>query len=230
MHLRIPPALKNRQFLLLWSGLLVSIAGSQMQLAAIHWHIRSLTGTPDPLALGGIGLARILPVIVFSLFGGAFADTYNRRAIIFITQSAMALTAAALAWLTFTGAVQIWHIYALTAIQAAAVAFDGPARQAIVPNLVPAQDLPNAFSLNSIAFNAGAVIGPLVGGRIADLYGFRTVYFIAAGLFVLSTITVTFISGQPRESHDPDDPPSPLLRNRLHVPSSFDGVRAKRSA
>jgi MFS family permease len=69
----------------------------------------------------------------------------------------------------------------------------------------------------SMMFNAGAVIGPVVGGRIADLYGFRTVYFIAAGLFVLSTITVTFISGQPRERHDPDDPPSPLLSNRRYL-------------
>jgi MFS family permease len=95
MH--IHPALKNRSFLLLWLGLMISVAGSQMQVAAIHWHIRDLTGTPDPLALGGIGLARILPVIVFSLFGGAFADTYNRRTILFITQSLMALTALGLA-------------------------------------------------------------------------------------------------------------------------------------
>jgi MFS family permease len=118
MH--IPPALKNRKFLFLWLGLMISIAGSQMQAAAIHWHIRELSGSPDPLALGGIGLARILPVIVFSLFGGAFADTYNRRIILFITQSAMALTAIVLALLTFSGLAEIWHIYALTAIQAAA--------------------------------------------------------------------------------------------------------------
>ncbi len=85
--MQIPPALKNRKFLLLWLGLMVSIAGTQMQVTAIHWHIRELTEEPDPLALGGIGLARILPVIVFSLFGGAFADTYNRRSILFITQT-----------------------------------------------------------------------------------------------------------------------------------------------
>ena len=192
MQLHIPPALKNRRFFLLWSGLLVSIAGSQMQLAAIHWHIRSLTGVPDPLALGGIGLARILPIIVFSLFGGAFADTYNRRTILFITQSLMALTAAGLALLTFAGNIQIWHIYALTAVQAAAIAFDGPARQAIVPNLVNAKDLPNAFSLNSIAFNTGAVIGPALSGVvIASLgqgytYLFNAVSFLAVIFALLS--------------------------------------------
>lgn len=197
MH--IPPALKNRNFFLLWSGLLISIAGSQMQLAAIHWHIRELTGVPDPLALGGIGLARILPVIVFSLFGGAFADTYNRRTILFITQSAMALTAGVLAWLTFMGTVQIWHIYALTAIQAAAVAFDGPARQAIVPNLVPAKDLPSAFSLNSIAFNAGAIIGPVLSGVVIATLGQGYTYFFNAVSFLAVIFALLAIGEIPQD-------------------------------
>lgn len=199
MLFRIPPALKNRRFFMLWAGLLISIAGSQMQLAAIHWHIRSLTGTPDPLALGGIGLARILPVIVFSLFGGTFADTYNRRTIIFITQSLMALTAAGLALLTFTGQIQIWHIYALTAIQAAAIAFDGPARQAIVPNLVDAQDLPSAFSLNSIAFNSGAVIGPALSGMVIATLGQGYTYFINAVSFLAVIFALLAIGDIPQD-------------------------------
>ncbi len=193
MH--IPPALKNRKFLFLWLGLMISIAGSQMQVAAIHWHIRDLTGTPDPLALGGIGLARILPVIVFSLFGGAFADSYNRRAILFITQTAMALTALGLALLTFSGTAELWHIYALTAIQAAAIAFDGPARQAIVPNIVPAKDLPNAFSLNSIAFNVGAVAGPVLSGIVIASLGQGYTYFFNAISF-LAVIAALLVIGR----------------------------------
>ena len=193
MLLKIPPALKNRRFFMLWAGLLISIAGSQMQLAAIHWHIRTLTGTPDPIALGGIGLARIIPIILFSLFGGAFADTYNRRNILFITQTLSALTAAGLAILTFMGHIQIWHIYAITAIQAAAIAIDGPARQAIIPNLVTPEDLPNAFSLNSIAFNTGAVIGPALSGMVIATIGqgytylFNAVSFLAV-IFALMAI------------------------------------------
>lgn len=70
MGFHFPPALTHRKYLYLWLGLLISMAGSQMQFAAIHWHIRDLTGEPDPLALGGIGLVRILPVVVFSLSGG----------------------------------------------------------------------------------------------------------------------------------------------------------------
>jgi MFS family permease len=197
MH--IPPALKNRRFFMLWAGLLISIAGSQMQLAAIHWHIRELTGTPDPLALGGIGLARILPVILFSLFGGAFADTYNRRTILFITQSLMALTAVALAALTFIGQIQIWHIYLITAIQAAAIAFDGPARQAIVPNLVSPTDLPNAFSLNSIAFNAGAVIGPALSGVVIATLGQGYTYLFNAISFLAVIFALLAIGDIPQD-------------------------------
>ncbi len=197
MH--IPPALKNRNFFMLWAGLLVSIAGSQMQLAAIHWHIRELTGTPDPMALGFIGLARILPIIVFSLFGGTFADTFNRRTILFITQSLMALTAAALAVLTFLGSIQIWHIYLITAIQAAAIAFDGPARQAIVPNLVPAKDLPNAFSLNSIAFNTGAVIGPALSGVVIATLGQGYTYLFNAISFLAVIFALLAIGDIPQD-------------------------------
>lgn len=144
------------------------MAGSQMQLAAIHWHIRELTGEPNPLALGGIGLARILPVIVFSFVGGAVADNFNRRRILLLTQSILAVQAMALAYLTFTGQIEIWHIYLLTAIQAAASAFDLPARQAMIPNLVSVEHLPSAFSMNSIAFNTGAILGPLLFGLVPE--------------------------------------------------------------
>src|SRR5512135_3872348 len=113
MKLHIPPALKNRRYFYLWLGLLVSIAGSQMQISALFWHIRTLTGNPNPLALGGVGLARILPVIFFSIISGPVADAFNRRQILFITQSLLAINALALALLTFTNRIELWHIYTL---------------------------------------------------------------------------------------------------------------------
>lgn len=182
--IHIPPALHHRRFRLLWGGLMVSIAGSQMQLWALHWHIRALTGEPNPLALGSIGLARILPVLIFSLIGGAVADSFNRRKVLFITQSTMALVALGLALLTFSEQIQLWHIYALTALQAVAIAFDLPARQALVPNLVPAKDLPNAFSLNSIAFNTGAILGPALSGLVIAGWGQGYTYLINAISFL----------------------------------------------
>ena len=194
MKLHIPPALKNRRYFYLWAGLLISIAGSQMQISALFWHIRTLTGSPNPLALGGIGLARILPIIVFSVISGPVADAYNRRRILYITQTLLALIALALAILTFTGHIALWHIYALTALQAATVAFDLPARQAMVPNLVPAKDLANAFSMQSIASNTGSVVGPMLGGVVIASLGQGYTYFFNAISF-LAVIVALFLIG-----------------------------------
>ena len=147
-------ALRHREFRKLWIAQLVSLTGSQMQVVAINWHVYLLTRSP--LALGFVGLTRVLPIIVFSLWGGIVADRRDRRWVMFNTQLAMTAVAAGLAVLTFTGSDAIWWIYALNALAAAAVAFDGPARQALVPRLVPPEDLPGALSLNLTVFHASA--------------------------------------------------------------------------
>jgi MFS family permease len=182
MPLHIPPALHHRSFRLLWIGLAISIAGSQMQIWALLWHVRILTD--QPIALGGIGLARILPIIVFSLIGGAVADSANRRTVLFVTQSVMTLGALVLAWLTFRGQINLWQIYALTAVQATALAFDLPARQALVPNLVPAKDLSNAFSMQAIAFQVGSIVGPALSGLVIAYGGQYYTYLINALSFL----------------------------------------------
>ena len=200
MKLHIPPALNHRRFFYLWLGLLISIAGSQMQISAIFWHIRTLTGNPDPLALGGIGLARILPIILFSMLSGPVADAFDRRQILFITQTLMALIALALALLTFTGLITIWQIYALTALQAAVAAFDMPARQAMVPNLVPAKDLSNAFSMQSIASNTGSVVGPMLGGVVIATLGQGYTYLINAISFLAVIIALVLVGHVTQET------------------------------
>lgn len=191
MRLHVPPALKHRRFFYLWLGLMISVAGTQMQTWALFWHIRELTD--QPVALGGIGAARILPVIVFSLIGGALADSYNRRTVIFVTQTVAAFTALALGLLTDFGHISLWHIYVLTALQAVAIAFDGPARQALVPNLVPAKDLPNAFSMTSIAFQTGSIIGPAMSGFAIAFAGQAAVYYINAASFMAVVLALVLI-------------------------------------
>ena len=163
-----------------------------MQIWALFWHIRELT--PQPIALGGVGLARILPVIFFSLIGGSVADTFNRRKLLFVTQSIMALSALALAALTFSGQIELWQIYLLTAINAAAVAFDTPARQSLVPNLVPARDLPSAFSLSSIAFQVGSIAGPALSGLVIVNLGQGYTYLFNAVSF-LAVIAALLLMG-----------------------------------
>jgi MFS family permease len=215
MKFSIPPALRHKRYFYLWLGLLISIAGSQMQISALFWHIRILTGEPQPLALGGIGLARILPVIVFSFLAGPVADTLNRRRILFITQSAMALVALVLALLTFSGHITIWYIYLLTAIQAAAVAFDGPARQAMIPNIVPAEDLPSAFSMSSIAQNAGSIIGPALSGIVIVTLGQGYTYFLNAVSFLAVIIALILIGPVQQDSR----------KSGIHLKAAMEGIR-----
>ncbi|PYT07317.1 MAG: MFS transporter [Acidobacteria bacterium] len=157
-------ALRHREFRKLWIAQLVSLTGSQMQVVAINWHVYLLTRSP--LALGFVGLTRVLPIIVFSLWGGIVADRRDRRWVMFNTQLAMTAVAAGLAVLTFTGSDAIWWIYALNALAAAAVAFDGPARQALVPRLVPPEDLPGALSLNLTVFHGAMIGGPALAGLL----------------------------------------------------------------
>ena len=180
--IHVPPALRHRRFALLWGGLMISVVGTQMQQWALFWHISQLSR--DPIAVSVVGGVRFLAIVAFSLVGGLVADRYNRRRIMFLTQSTSMAVAIALGFLTISGDIHLWQIYALTAIQASALAFDLPARQSLVPNLVPREDLPSAFSLQSISFNTGAILGPAMSGLVIGYLGQEYVYFINAITFL----------------------------------------------
>ncbi|MCE9644820.1 MAG: MFS transporter [Chloroflexi bacterium] len=196
MGLHIPPSLRHKRFFYLWIGQLISIAGTQMQLWALFWHVSQLNR--NPIALGGIGLSRIIPVIIFSLIGGAVADSMNRRNVMFVTQSIAALLALTLGLLTQFGHITIWHIYVITALQAVATAFDGPSRQSLIPNLVPAKDLPNAFSMTFTAFQAGSVIGPALTGVVIAFAGQSAVYYFNAFSFISVLLALVMIGDVPQ--------------------------------
>jgi MFS family permease len=182
-----PPfaALQHRNFRLIWMGQLVSMAGSMMQSAAILWHVSLLV---DPsrrgLALGMVGLVRVVPIVAFSLVGGVMADAHDRRRVLLITQTGMALCATVLAVVSFAGITEVWAIYALAAGGAAFGAFDAPARQALIPTLVPVEHLPNAISLNAIVFQAASVIGPALGGLLIGEAGVGAAYAVNAVSFL----------------------------------------------
>jgi MFS family permease len=214
--LHIPPSLRHRKFRLLWIGLAISMAGSQMQVWALFWHIRTLTD--QPIALGGVGLARIAPIIVFSLVGGAVADALNRRRVLFLTQAIMVLVALALTWLTFRAETRLWHIYLLTALQAVAISFDSPARQALVPNLVPVRDLPNAFSLTSIAHQSGAIVGPALSGLVIAYWGQAYTYLINAITYLAVILALIWMGSVAQEA-------LPARRKAVSWTSIKEGVR-----
>jgi len=154
--------LQHRDFRRLWISQLVSLIGTQMQVVTINWHVYLLTGSP--LALGVVGLTRVVPIILFSLWGGVVADRHDRRRVMLLTQSGMMLVALGLCALTLAGRESLALLYLLNALAAAAVAFDNPARQSLIPRLVPREDLPGALSLNLTMFHAAMITGPALAG------------------------------------------------------------------
>lgn len=175
-------ALQHRDFRLILLGQLISLAGTQMQQVAINWHVYILT--KSPVALGLIGLMRVVPLIVFSLIGGAIADAHDRRRVLIVTQIAMMFCAALLGLLTIGGLINAPLIYALAALTAAAGAFDSPARQALYPNLVPQEHLTNAVSLINLSRQTASILGPTLAGFVIAALNVEAVYWINAVSFL----------------------------------------------
>ena len=191
-------ALRHRNFRLLWIGQLISFSGSAMQTAAILWHVSLMVPAEHrPIALGMVGLVRLMPIIFFSIAGGTIADASDRRRVMLVTQTIMCATALALAISTFRGLAHPWPIYALAAIGAAASAFDSPARQALIPMLVPRDHLANAISLNAIMFQMASVAGPSIGGLLIAFLGVAWVYALNAVTFVCVIVALLMMRDVP---------------------------------
>ncbi len=196
-------ALQHRNFRLLWCGLLVSISGSMMQTAAILWHVSLLV--PDEkraIALGLVGLVRLLPIIFFSIAAGAVADAWDRRRVMLVTQSAMGISALLLALLTFSHLSAPWPIYVLAAFGSSAGSFDAPSRQSLTATLVPREDLPNAISLNAIMLQVASVAGPAVGGIVIATLGVGWVYLVNALTFVCVIVALLMMRDVPARKAD----------------------------
>ena len=193
-------SLRHRDFRLLWMGQIVSVTGSQMQLAAINWHIYLLTRSA--LALGLVGACRAVPIILCSLAGGVIADVVDRRRLMMITQSVMLLCSATLALITFFGLSHVWPIFLLTAIASAAWAFDTPARQSLMPMLVPLKDFQNAVSISMLMFQMGLIAGPPLAGFLLAGHSPALVYALNAASFlaVIMGIALMRTSGKPEKS------------------------------
>ena len=193
-------SLRHRDFRLLWMGQIVSVTGSQMQLAAINWHIYLITHSA--LALGLVGACRAVPIILCSLMGGVVADVMDRRRLMIVTQTVMLTCSAILALVTFSGLERVWPIFLLTAIASAAWAFDTPARQALMPTLVPVKDFPNAVSLSMLMFQIGLIVGPPLAGFVLASHGPGLVYAINATSFVAVIVSLALMrtSGRPEKS------------------------------
>jgi len=173
-------ALQYPNYRLWFTGQLLSLIGTWMQITAQGFLVFELT--QSPVYLGYVGFAAGIPSIVLMLFGGVIADRVARRNLLIITQSAMMILAIILAALTFSGIVQAWHIVLLALALGTANAFDAPAAQAFVLELVDRKDLPNALALNATLFNLATVVGPTVAGLTYAAFG-------AAWCFTINAIS-----------------------------------------
>ena len=173
-------AMRHRNFQLYFGGQLVSNIGTWMQIIAQSWVVYQI-GRSE-LTLGLVAFASAIPVLVVSPWGGVIVDRVSRRNLLIFTQSGAMLLAFILAALMFKNIVQEWHVVVLAALLGVVNAFDAPARQAFVPEMVGKEDLPNAIALNSMMFNSARVIGPAVAGLVLAAVG-------AAWCFTLNGIS-----------------------------------------
>ena len=173
-----------------------------MQFVAINWHVYLLT--KSPLALGLVGLFRGVPIIVCSLAGGVVADAVDRKKLMVVTQSVMLLSAGLLTAFTVAGLESVWPIYLLSALASAASAFDVPARQSLMPALVPLEVFPNAVSLGLLVFNVATIAGPAIAGFLLAEKGPGLIYGINAFSFlaVIAALIAMRTSGDPERDGD----------------------------
>lgn len=186
--------LKQRDFGLFWLSLLFSAVGSQISTVAVAWQVYEITNSPFQLGL--TGLFRALPVMILSLPGGVLADRIDRRKLLIATQSLAALLAMVLGLLTSAGQINVWHIYAVTFLSGAVGIFDAPARTAMIPALVSAEQLASAYALNITWRQIATLGGPFVGGVVISALGIGMAYYIDAVSFLAVIICLAFMRRQ----------------------------------
>ncbi|MBW4437518.1 MAG: MFS transporter [Pleurocapsa minor GSE-CHR-MK-17-07R] len=178
----------------------VSFIGSWMQLAAISWHIYELTG--DAAALGLVGLVRVVPIILLSLFGGVVADAYDRRKLMIVVSLLMGVIACVMAVFTFSGGATVGLLYLLTAALSAVSAFDKPAWQALMPNLVPREYMSSAVRVNVVLVELSLMIGPVLAGIVLARAGAGAAYLINGLSFIPVVLTLLLVKLPPMKPQE----------------------------
>ena len=201
-------ALQYRNYRLFFAGQLISLTGTWMQNVAQAWLVYRLTGSP--VLLGAAGFCAQIPVFLLAPVGGVVADRYNRHRLVVATQTASMLLALALAALTLSGTVRVWHIFVLSALLGVVNSFDIPARQAFIVGLVSKPDLINAIALNSSMFNASRVVGPAIAGILVAGIGEGWCFFANGASYIAVIVGLLMMRVPPHRvaAH----PGSPLSR------------------
>lgn len=177
----LTPLRTSADFRRLWIGNTISWVGQGMTALAISLQVYDLTHSS--FSVGLVGLFSLVPLVVFGLYGGAIADTVDRRLLGLASSTGSWLLAVALAVAAFAGFHQVWFLYAVVALQAVCAALNSPARTSMIPRLLPAEQLPAANALNSMTTTFGTMTGPMLGGALVGLWGYQAAYLIDAVAF-----------------------------------------------
>jgi MFS family permease len=188
---RLARALRHRDFRLFWTGNFLSNIGTWMQNVAQGWLVLQLTNSA--FWLGVVGFSASIPILLFALIGGVIADHVNKRRLLMVTQSAMMVFAFIMAALAYFRIINVQEIVLLALGTGIAMSLNTPSYQALVPQLVPRQDLTNAIALNSAQFNMSRVIGPTLGGFAMALVGVAGNFFLNGLSFLAVLIALTRI-------------------------------------
>lgn len=188
-----------------------------MHAVALSWQVYEITGSP--IYLGILGLVRAVTMMGMSLVGGAQADARDRRAILLVTQAVLLLLSAGLGVATLLDSVNVTMLFIVAALVAATSAFDGPARQALIPALVPRADLTSAMSLNILAMSVARMVGPAVGGLSVALIGVAGTYMLDASTFLGTIVALVIMKTRV----------APPVRREAGLKAIADGLRFIRS-
>ena len=196
-------SLKIYNYRIYWAGALISNVGTWMGRVSQDWLVLTELTDNSSTSLGVVTALQFLPVVLLAPYGGVLADRFAKRRILAVTQSTLALTSMLTGLLVVTGAVQLWHVYALAFIMGCATAADNPARQTFVAEMVPRDSLSNAVGLNSASFNAARLVGPGVAGLVIAAWGTGVSFFVntlsfVAVLFALFHMRVRELRPTPR--------------------------------
>jgi MFS family permease len=182
----VPPILRHRNFNLYWLGVILSQVGTRGAVAANLYQVYDLTGST--LLVGGVGAAQAVALLVLSPLGGVYADRLDRRRLLQATQVTAMLVALGLALLTATGQVRPWHVFLSALLTTAAATFDQPARQALIPAMVPREELPEAIALLNPSRELAILVGPALAGLLIAVSGPEAMYFVDAGSYAVLVV------------------------------------------
>jgi len=208
-------SLNSRSFRVYQIGQFVSLCGTWMQAIALSWLVYKLS--KSAMTLGIVSFASTVPVLLLSFFAGGVADRFNRRKILIITQVLEMLQAGLLAFLTIKGLLTVPLVVALAAFLGLCSAFEMPARQAFVADIVGRSDLANAIGINSALFNLTRMIGPVLAGVCLAAFGEGICFLLNAVSFLAALLTLRMVTVLPQEQRKPEQTATGLQQSLWSV-------------